>query len=224
MKTRQDLLREIEGCNKFNLTEEEVRNYFLLIKEYIESNVVTPYKPGEFVDWTLSERQRVCLSLALRKLYSNDIVQALHETYDIIHNYNTKLVYLTYNEHAAIEAILELYSLVDGNIEVIQVKHKADGYTDYDICENNTKIGVLQTIEDKDRDYIFIRQLRIFDEHQRQGIGSRIIDQLVVSSHKKIKFSVATNSNKAVGFWNKYLDKTKFNKKNTHGYTWEIWK
>ena len=112
------------------------------------------------------------------------------------------------------------------NIELNMLKTKveSDGYTDYKIYLGNEEIGILQTIEDDDKDYIFIRQIRIYESVQRLGIGHRIIDNLVSRSTKKIRFCIATNSDKAIKFWNKYLSNTKFNKVGIKEHTWEIWK
>ena len=109
-------------------------------------------------------------------------------------------------------------------ISIIKTTVESDGYTDYKIYLDNDEIGVLQTIEDADKDYIFIRQIRIYESVQRQGIGHRVIDNIVSSNTKKIRFCIATNSDKAVKFWNKYLSNTKFNKASIKEYTWEIWK
>lgn len=108
-------------------------------------------------------------------------------------------------------------------ISILKTTVKSDGYTDYKIYLDNDEIGVLQTIEDADKDYIFIRQIRIYESVQRQGIGHRVIDNIVSSNTKKIRFCIATNSDKAVKFWNKYLSNTKFNKASIKEYTWEIW-
>lgn len=109
-------------------------------------------------------------------------------------------------------------------ISILKTTVESDGYTDYKICLDNDEIGVLQTIEDADKDYIFIRQIRIYESVQRQGIGHRVIDNIVSSNTKKIRFCIATNSDKAVKFWSKYLSNTKFNKVGIKEYTWEIWK
>lgn len=105
-----------------------------------------------------------------------------------------------------------------------KVESRSDGYTDYKIYLGNDEVGVLQTIEDVDKDYIFIRQIRIYEPVQRLGIGHRVIDNLVSSNTKKIRFCIATNSDKAIKFWNNYLSNTKFNKVGIKEYTWEIWK
>lgn len=227
MINRKDFLNKIHDCNKFELTEEEVRNYFLLIKNYIEENTNIPYKPGQYADLTLSERQKTCFSNAIIELFEHNSVQALHETYDIISNYNTDIALLTYNEYIIINQVINVYNLTQQlNIEIntVKTKIKDDGYIDYKIYLGNDEIGVIQTIEDENKDYIFIRQIRIYESVQRLGIGRRVIDNLVNTSTKKIRFCIATNSDKAINFWNKYLGNTKFNKVNVKGQTWEIWK
>lgn len=227
MINRRDFLNKIHDCNKFELAEEEVRNYFLLIQNYIEENTNVPYKPGQYADLTLSERQQCCFSNAIKNLFEHNNVQALHETYDIISNYNTSIALLTYNEYILLNEIINVYNLTQQSsikLNLIKTDAKDGGYTDYKIYLGNDKIGVLQTIEDESRDYIFIRQIHIEESVQRLGLGRRIIDNLVNTNTKKIRFCIATNSDKAIDFWNKYLSNTKFNKVNVKGQTWEIWK
>ena len=227
MINRRDFLKKINGCNRFDLTDKEVRNYFLIIQNYIQESVNMHCKPGQYADLTISERQQVCFSNAIRELFEHNSVQALHETYDIISNYNTDVASITYNEYTIINEVINVYNLTQQlNIELSMLKTKveSDGYTDYKIYLGNEEIGVLQTIEDDDKDYIFIRQIRIYESVQRLGIGHRIIDNIVSRSTKKIRFCIATNSDKAIKFWNKYLSNTKFNKVGIKEHTWEIWK
>lgn len=110
------------------------------------------------------------------------------------------------------------------NLSFNQIAKQEDGYTEYIIYCNNTEVGLLQTIEDNSRDYIFCRQLHINTEHQRQGIGKEVVDTVVNKSNKRFRFCIATNSNKAINFWSKYIKNTEFNKRNIRGETWEIWK
>lgn len=98
---------------------------------------------------------------------------------------------------------------------------RSDGYAEYNIYYNNVVAGKLQTIED-DRDYIFIRQIFIAENMQRIGIGKAAIDNIVLCNTKKIRFTIATNSNKAVQFWNKYLNNTEFNSRHIKGGTYEL--
>jgi predicted acetyltransferase len=99
-----------------------------------------------------------------------------------------------------------------------------DGYVTYKILCENTQVGELDTIED-DRDYIFGRQVEIFENYQGHGLGTHVIDEFITEhSDKHFRFCIATNSDKAVDFWQFYLEATKNNKKHIRSEIWEIWK
>ena len=90
-------------------------------------------------------------------------------------------------------------------------------YVDYNILLNDEKVGILQTV--KHDNYIFGRQIHILECFQRNGYGTKIIEQFV-SEKGSFRFTIATVSNSAVKFWEKYL----CNHKNIHikGETYEL--
>lgn len=108
------------------------------------------------------------------------------------------------------------------NITLVETS-KNDGYIDYDLFEGATHVGILQTIED-DRDFIFGRQIKVFAKYQGNGIGTSVIDDFIMAHDKPFRFCIATNSEKAISFWDFYLRDTMFNKKNLRSEIWEIWK
>lgn len=110
------------------------------------------------------------------------------------------------------------------NIKIIKINDDNNGYIEYSIYCKDIRIGLLQTVEDTDNEYIFVRQLHIFQEYQRNGIGTYVVDNFIMQHNKPFRFCIALNSEKAIKFWNKYLENTKFNKKNIRGETWEVWK
>lgn len=108
------------------------------------------------------------------------------------------------------------------NIALIE-KCRNNGYADYDLYEGDEMVGLLQTIEDE-RDFVFIRQIEIFDKYQGEGRAASIVDDFIISHNKSMRFCIAMNSRKAILFWRYYLANTKFNKKNLRGEIWEVWK
>ena len=101
------------------------------------------------------------------------------------------------------------------NFKLLLVR-EFDNYKDYDIYYNDIKIGVFLIVEHED--YIFGRQVHIFDEFQRNGYAKLLFEEL--SNFYTIRFTIATNSNKAVCFWKKYLET--HNHKHIKGETYEI--
>ena len=102
----------------------------------------------------------------------------------------------------------------------LEKKLVKDSYKDYDIVCDNKIVGLLQTVED-DRDYVFIRQIEIYEEYQHKGYARCIVDNLV-EDKGKIRYCIATNSEKAIKFWSKYIFNTKYNVKNIRSEIWEI--
>ena len=82
---------------------------------------------------------------------------------------------------------------------------QTDNLFDYDIVFDNTKIGALN-ITDKE-DSVFIRHIDILPEHRRCDHAKNILEHLFKISEKDISFCIATNSESAVKFWNKILEK-----------------
>ena len=109
------------------------------------------------------------------------------------------------------------------NIKLIKVRDN-ETYIDYKIYNGDTHIGIIQTIEDENRDYIFCRQIEIYEQYRGKGYATHIVNNFIRSYDKRFRFCIATNSIKAVEFWKYYLDKTKFNKRNICGEIWEIYK
>lgn len=88
---------------------------------------------------------------------------------------------------------------------ILIINEQKDNYIDYDIYKKNEKIGILQTVNNKE--YTFIRQVHIFDEYQRNGYATLLFENLIDISNKNIRLCIATNSNSAIHFWNNFLMK-----------------
>lgn len=104
----------------------------------------------------------------------------------------------------------------------LQLVSNINGYKDYSIISNNNKVGILQTVESDDSDYIFGRQIRIFPEFQRNKIGTQVINYILETNSKPFMFCIATNSEKAINFWRKYLNNKSISKRNIRGEIWQI--
>lgn len=100
------LNKVISGANRFDLQPIEVKNYFMMIKDYIITN--TDIQRNKIVE-PLSERQEVCSENAIRCLFNGNFIQALHETYDVLSDFNKNTEKLTYNEYIVIKNILVVY-------------------------------------------------------------------------------------------------------------------
>lgn len=97
-----------------------------------------------------------------------------------------------------------------------------DGYIDYNIIFNGENVGLIQTIELEERDYIFIRQIHIEKDFRNKGIARKVVSYFIENHDKAFRFCIATNSESAIHFWNSYLGKTSYNKNNLRGDIWEI--
>ncbi len=95
-------------------------------------------------------------------------------------------------------------------------------YQDYEIYQDTTKIGILQLVNDPNQQHIFGRQIHIYDAYQRQGLGLKTIELVLRRFNKPFRFCIATNSEKAVNFWGKYLNTTKHKKENIRGEIWQL--
>ena len=98
------------------------------------------------------------------------------------------------------------------------VSKQKDTYVDYDILKDKQKIGILQIVNHNE--YIFVRQVHIFEEYQRKGYATLLFEEFIDISFKNIRFCIATNSNSAIHFWEFFLKKHK----NIHikGHTYEL--
>lgn len=89
-----------------------------------------------------------------------------------------------------------------------------DFLKDYEVFYKNCKIAVLQlTIQSE---FIFIRQIHVFEEYQKQGHGRNIIELLIRNSTKPIRYSISTHSQSAIRFWYRYNLKAKHIKGDTY--------
>lgn len=113
VKNRKEFLqREMQWAQAFNLSKEEVSLGFEYIDCFVRTNGHDAFcrmkagfiKPEE----PLSERQAVCSENAIRCLFEQDYVQALHETLDVLSDYNKKTE-LSYNECSLLKNILLTY-------------------------------------------------------------------------------------------------------------------
>lgn len=101
------------------------------------------------------------------------------------------------------------------NFNLVLVR-EFDSYRDYDIYYKNKKIGIFLIVDNKD--YIFGRQIHIFEEFQRKGFAKLLFEEL--SELYVIRFTIATNSNKAIKFWKNYL--SNHNYRHIKGETYEL--
>lgn len=111
MSRRTFILDKMQGAQSFDLSKEEVSTYFKCISLYINAHNYSAYRhmqekhPIE----PLSERQEVCSQNAIRCLLKKDFIQALHETLDVLSDYN-KETRLNFNEYVVLQNILIVYN------------------------------------------------------------------------------------------------------------------
>lgn len=111
MSRKEFLLNKMREAQSFDLSKEEVSSYFDLISRYINTNDYSAFRhmkekhPIE----PLSERQMICSQNAINCLFKQDFVQALHETLDVLSDYN-KETRLTFNEYVVLQNILTTYN------------------------------------------------------------------------------------------------------------------
>ena len=101
------------------------------------------------------------------------------------------------------------------NFKLVLTREK-DIYKDFDIYYGENKIGIFLLVENEG--YIFGRQIHIFDEFQRNGYARLFFEEL--SKLYVIRFTIATNSNKAIMFWKNYLET--HNHRHIKGETYEL--
>lgn len=110
MSRKTFLLDKMHDAQSFELSKEEVSSYFEQISLYIEANNYSAYRHMQKGDLIapLSERQEVCSQNAINCLFKKEFVQALHETMDVLSDYN-KDTRLNYNEYVVLQNILTVY-------------------------------------------------------------------------------------------------------------------
>jgi len=111
MSRRQFLLYKMAKANSFDLSEKEISEYFKLLSRYIEEHEYVTYlnmKENPLIE-ALSERQQICSRNAIQCLFNQDFLQALHETLNVLSDYN-KETPLTYNEYVLLSNILITYN------------------------------------------------------------------------------------------------------------------
>ena len=111
MRRKTFLLDKMRKAQSFDLSKEDISEYFNLISLYIEANEYSAFRhmqekhPME----PLSERQMICSQNAINCLFKQEFVQALHETLDVLSDYN-KDTRLNYNEYVVLQNILLAYN------------------------------------------------------------------------------------------------------------------
>lgn len=103
------------------------------------------------------------------------------------------------------------------HFELIRTR-KEHEYEDYDIIKNGENIGIFQIV--KNEDSIFGRQIHIYENFQRKGYAKLFFEDLMKILKVNFRFCIATSSQSAMNFWNKYL-KTHPNI-NIRGYIFEL--
>lgn len=111
MSRKVFLLDKMRDAHSFELSKEEVSSYFEQISLYIEANDYSAFRhmQEKHSIEPLSERQQICSQNAINCLFKKEFVQALHETLDVLSDYN-KDTQLNYNEYVVIQNILTVYS------------------------------------------------------------------------------------------------------------------
>lgn len=92
---------------------------------------------------------------------------------------------------------------------ILRQKRKVDEMVDYVVWFENLEIAILNININKEN--IFIRQIRVFENFKRQGHASRIIEFLLEKYNRPIRLCIATNSKSAVAFWGDFLKTHKNN-------------
>lgn len=111
MSRKTFLLDKMREAQSFDLSKEDISEYFNLISLYIDANEYSAFRdmkkknPME----PLSGRQMICSQNAINCLFDQEFVQALHETLDVLSDYN-KETPLNYNEYVVLQNILLTYN------------------------------------------------------------------------------------------------------------------
>lgn len=80
---------------------------------------------------------------------------------------------------------------------------RKDNFVDYDIYKDNHKIGILQIVEHLD--HIFIRQIHIYKDFQRNGFGNKFMEEYLAFVKQNITLTISTHSISAKPFWMKFF-------------------
>lgn len=94
------------------------------------------------------------------------------------------------------------------NLIVLKQTRSDQEYKDYEIWIGNTQVGIFLTVEDENEPYIFGREITVYEPYQGQRIGTCVINSFLATRKKPFRFCIATNSEKALDFWQFYLNKT----------------
>jgi len=116
MNRQNFLLNQMQDAQAFELSKEEIDTYFGRISLYIKAQGYSAFrhmKENHPIE-PLSERQEVCSQNAIKCLFNGDFIQALHETLDVLSDYN-KTTRLNYNEYIILQQILTVYNLLKEN-------------------------------------------------------------------------------------------------------------
>lgn len=110
MSRKDFLLNKMKEAQSFDLSKEEVSIYFERISLYIKAHEYNALKhvQEKYPIEPLSERQEICSQNAINCLFRQEFVQALHETLDVLSDYN-KETCLNYNEYVVLQNILTIY-------------------------------------------------------------------------------------------------------------------
>lgn len=115
MSRKHFLCNKMQEAQSFDLSEEEIFKYFNLISLYINANSYSAYRHMKKKDIVepLSERQQICSRNAINCLFKKEFVQALHESLDVLSDYN-KETRLNFNEYVVLQNILLTYEYLHG--------------------------------------------------------------------------------------------------------------
>ena len=112
--SRQKLLSDTrEHVNRFDLTFDETCACFERIKEFVSQYQVATQSEIDAYPNTpsLSKRQECCSENAIRRMIAGDYLQALHEVWDVIDDYNKADEHLNFNEYVLLTNLLLVYEL-----------------------------------------------------------------------------------------------------------------
>lgn len=113
MKLRREFLVETNDCLRADLSYTEVVYFLDMINKWVKSSSVNS-KFNEKIE-PLTGRQMICSQNAINYLFDDNLLEFLHEVYDIIHNYcfndcNINCSeYLSYNEYVLLSNLFSVY-------------------------------------------------------------------------------------------------------------------
>lgn len=103
----------------------------------------------------------------------------------------------------------------------LKVVRENDSYIDFEILYGNDTVGILN-INFTKSNQIFIRQIRIFEQYRKQHHATHTVDYLLCLYTKDVIFSIASQSQSAIDFWNNYMSKNKKRVKHLKGLTYQV--